>query len=161
MRIFPSELRVMVCDALTAKGLVLEDLTQRIGRLARARLRGQLQRSPEAFNPGFYDLMEGFETVGLCFCGHKNAWSFVRVVTRTADRWGAARLASISKISRSTLWRVTTGNPFSVRVALDLAYGMRVPVCVVQSRVLWVVPESKPQPGPDSEISPDTQFSSE
>lgn len=147
MRIFPSELRVMACDALTAKGLVLDDLTQRIGRLAGARLRSHLQRPPEAFNPDFYDLMEGFETVGLCFCGHKNARSFIRVVTRTAERWGVGRLAALSKISRSTLWRVCSGKPFSVRIALDLACGMGLPVCVVHTRVLWVLSEISPDMG--------------
>ncbi len=126
----------MVCDALDDVGMSFEEMARRTGYQTRRRLSRHFGKPPSAFNPGFHDLMEGFEAAGLMFCGHPNTRSYIQLVSATAERLGKVQLAKAAQISRTTLWRVREGEPFSARTALDLASAMRLPICVSNGRVL-------------------------
>lgn len=127
---FPSDLRQMIDECLVNKEFTWHDMSTRVGCVVGGRLLAHSQRDPEDFNPAFPDLMEGLDSVGLGFCGHTSFVSFIRVIQRRVRALSWSYVTEVAEISRSTLWRVTKAQRFTVRVLMDICFACGLDVAI-------------------------------
>lgn len=130
MRMFPSDLKSMIDEGLENKGLTWREMATRVGCVVGGKLLAHAQREPEAFNPAFPDLMEGLDSVGLGYCGHRSITSFTRVVKQRIKQLTFIAVVEKAEVSRSTLWRVCCGKRFTTRVAIDVSYACGIEMLV-------------------------------
>lgn len=112
----------MIDEALHNKRLTWRDMANRVGCVIGGKLLAHADRDPDDFNPSFPDLMEGLDSVGLGYCGHKSITSFIRVVKQRVEVLSFGVVVEKADCSRSTVWRVCNGKRFTTRIALEVSF---------------------------------------